>query len=203
MKMLKGLIKKRRFNFEAYFYEEIKILIDLINTFTKTVDYNDLKNSLDDVVRFESNFENYHRSLIEQFKDRSYLPFYWQDLYSVSLCLKRIMTFLNLYYNKCIIFRNDFSFSVLFDTEIKMLNNTRSFFEEYLDNRKYVHELLKNNYQEIKNFSHLYLSIVNNKVINQININNFCEISGVFEKINNENENLNNSLNKILIGTNI
>jgi hypothetical protein len=159
-----------------------------------------LGKKLDQVLGLEVDFESAFQEFNDQLRNRFYVPFYWEDLYSIGLCLRKIFNFLIMYYNKTLIYRNEISCKVLLKAQHELFDNTKSFLREFLKNRKYARELLKNNRYQIKSYMRSYFSLLNFRLQDTHSFDGFYEIRELFEKIIVEHENINNLMNKILIG---
>jgi len=179
-------------------------LLDVLVSFTKAVlsadDYRELEKKLDQVLGIELDFENTFQDFNDQLRNGFSIPFYWEDLYSIGVCLRKIFNLLIMYYNKSLIYKNSISFKVLLNIQLELFDNIKCFFNEYLENKKYARELLKNNRHQLKGSLRSYFDIVNIRIHDTPAFSGFYEIREVFEKIIEENENIHNLMNKILIG---
>jgi len=83
------------------------------------------------------------------------------------------------------------------------LDNVKCFFQEYLTNRKYSEELLKNNQHELKNFVRLYYHGIASISQEQVQSHITSRLLESFLEINTVNNTIQDLLQKILIGTNL
>jgi len=182
----------------------LQVILEVLYRYTTVLlsvnDYKELEKKFDVVLGLEVDFENAFQGFNDQLKNRFYVPFYWEDLYSIGVCLRKIFNLLIMYYNKALIYRNEISYRVLLKTHLELFDNTKSFLREYLKNRKYSQELLKNNRHLLKSYLRSYFELVNSRLQDTHSFERFYEIRELFEKMITEHENINNLLNKILIG---
>jgi len=182
----------------------LQVILEVLYRYTTVLlsvnDYKELEKKFDMVLGLEVDFENAFQEFTDQLKNRFYVPFYWEDLYSIGACLRKIFNLLIMYYNKALIYRNEISYRVLLKTHLELFDNTKSFLREYLKNRKYSQELLKNNRHLLKSYLRSYFELVNSRLQDTHSFERFYEIRELFEKMITEHENINNLLNKILIG---
>jgi len=182
----------------------LQFILEVLYSYTTVLlsvnGYKELEKKFDMVLGLEVDFENAFQEFNDQLKNRFYVPFYWEDLYSIGVCLRKIFNLLIMYYNKALIYRNEISYRVLLKTHLELFDNTKSFLREYLKNRKYSQELLKNNRHLLKSYLRSYFELVNSRLQDTHSFERFYEIRELFEKMITEHENINNLLNKILIG---
>ncbi|MBP7654040.1 hypothetical protein KA977_11495, partial [Candidatus Dependentiae bacterium] len=135
------------------------------------------------------------------FNQKQSLPFYWQDLFSINYRLKNIFdsiigcTHINQFGPKLL---------KLFNIETEIIKNFNCFFEEYLNNIKYSREILTNNQLLFKQFKENYFSYISSERIDSSEkIVWFSEYFHNLKIISEQNEMINNNMNKILISSNI
>ena len=101
------------------------------------------------------------------------------------------------------IYKSRYSFSHFFELEDRILENVLEFFREYLSNRKYARELLKNNQHELKNFVRLYYQGIASISREQAQSPTTSRLLEIFLEVNTVNSAIQDLLQKILIGTNL
>jgi len=202
---MKGILYSfinRQINIEKYLIKGIDILEQIIKLMITGSVYKDLKNSLPVMINLEMEFDDNHEAFNDTLEKRYRVPYYWQDIYEVYQCIIKITDLLNLYYNKSIIYKNEISFEVLFNKELVILKEIKEFFYEYLKNRKYAREILKNLKNENRNFKKIYLNLITVLKENAF-FKGVFEIRDIFEQMGRENESIHYLLNKVMIGTSI
>ena len=202
MKLMKRF-SRRKIDVERHVIGCIDAFIQLIEIYMRSEGYEDLEKNINDIIEIGTEFEKNILSLHEQLEYKFYLPFYWQDIYLITTYLEKMNSLLQMYYNKSIIYKSTDSYKGLFTQEIKILENVKSFFSEFLNNRMYVKEILKNNSYEIKEFSQSIYKVLSRNSKELFLDRTISEIIEVFEMINFENENINNVIKKIFIETNL
>ena len=83
------------------------------------------------------------------------------------------------------------------------MENVLEFFREYISNRKYAGELLKNNQHELKNFVRLYYQGIASISREQSQSHITSRLLEICLEINTVNSAIQDLLQKILIGTNL
>jgi len=200
--VLKGMFK-RKLTLDARIHDCIALSLKLLDLFLSKPGHEQLAGEFDSVCALETEQENLCETFVEDIDRKYSLPFYWEDIYSVFLDLKKLFSLLIVYYNKTCIFKNPKSFSRFFQIQRNILLNAAAFFSEYRNKRLYVAEVLKNNNFEMKNFSKAYFNAVTG-IINFGEESMTCmNILTLFERINEINENLQDSMKKIYIDTNL
>ena len=198
--MILKILNKKKGVVEKALQFILEVLYSYTTVLLSVNGYKELEKKFDMVLGLEVDFENAFQGFNDQLKNRFYVPFYWEDLYSIGVCLRKIFNLLIMYYNKALIYRNEISYRVLLKTHLELFDNTKSFLREYLKNRKYSQELLKNNRHLLKSYLRSYFELVNSRLQDTHSFERFYEIRELFEKMITEHENINNLLNKILIG---
>jgi hypothetical protein len=199
-KMLSNIINKRKGMVE----KALLAVVDALGVFATAVlsahDYRELEKKLDEILDMEIDFENIFQAFTDQLKKRFSTPFYWDDLYSIGVCLRNIFNLLVMYCNKSLIYKSDVSYRGILNVQLELFENIKSFFREYLENRKYTWELLKNNSHQLKSYLHVYLEIINSRMRENPSSTCFYEIRALLERIKSENDSIHNLMNKIMIG---
>ncbi len=202
MRMFAGIMKKR-VELEQGVIGVIAELQQFVEILLESEDYDTLQRNFNRIIEIEADFESSVNMFNEKLVNRYNLPFYWQDIYAVVQCMEKLNSLLHIYYNKYLIYKNTVSYRILLDIERTSLINLKNFFTYYLKNRKYVSELLKNNRLLLKDFLREYIRIVGATLFDGFSHRGCYEIGEVFEKMNDENENIHTMLNKIFIGVNL
>jgi hypothetical protein len=203
MKLVLKEAFKRKQTMEARIHACIGVTRKLLDLFVSKPGHEQLAGAFDAVCALESEQEELCATFVEDIDRKYSLPFYWEDIYAVFLDLKKLFVLLVAYFNKSCIFKSPKSFSQFFQIETNILLNVHAFFSEYRKKRLYVAELLKNNNFEIKNFSKAYFSAVTGIInLGQESLTGM-NILALFERMNEINENLQDTLKKIYIDTNL
>lgn len=182
----------------------LQALIDVLGSLAEVIfsvdDYAGLGKKIDQIISIEIEFETAFQELNDHLKNRFYAPFYWEDLYSIGVCLRKMFKLLVVYHNKRLIYKNKISYKCLLSIQLEIFNNMKGFFREYLDNKKYAHEVLKSIRYLAERYQRLYLDIVKTSIHGDTARFGIIEIGEVLEKLIEENENSHHLMNKILIG---
>ncbi len=196
-------ITKKRIELEKGVIDVITELQQFVKILLKSEDCDTLQRNFNRIIEIEADFESSVHMFNERLVNRYNLPFYWQDIYEVVQYMEKLNNHLHIYFNKCIVYKNTVSYAVLLTVENSILDNIKSFMNDYLKNRKYISELLKNNRYELKNFIREYIQVVNATMFDAFSHKSIYEIGEVFERIHDENENIHSLLNKIFISVNL
>jgi hypothetical protein len=202
MKNLGSMLFRQRIKLDDYIIAGIDILRKIVHLLSNCEPGTDSEQSdeiLDLDLQFEDNFAQFLQSLDKKY----YLPFYWEDVYEVYSNLKKIVAILQTYSTEKRIYKNRISFLHFFELEDRILENVLEFFREYLSNRKYACELLKNNQHELKNFVRLYYQGIASISREQAQSHITSRLLEIFLEINTVNSAIQDLLQKILIGTNL
>lgn len=202
MQLFKNILEKRRFKADDLIMGELDLMIKLISLISKSDFQEGKTQSIDSILETELEYKKHSDLFIQEF-EKSSLPFFWQDIFYVGMALRGIVDLFKSFYSKQVIFRSKYRFTLLFDNELTILNNIRSFFEEYLHNKKYVSNLLTANAYEIDKCTKNCLDVISSSDFNSFEYLKVYKLAEVFERINNENRIINDLLRKIIIGTNI
>jgi hypothetical protein len=157
----------------------------------------------DEIMDLDLQFEDSFTCFLQSLDKKYYLPFYWEDMYEVYSNLKKIVAILQTYSTEKRIYKIRFSFSHFFELEDRILENVLEFFRDYLSNRKYAGELLKNNQHELKGFFRLYYQGIASISREQARSHITSRLLGILLEINTVNSAIQDLLQKILIGTNL
>ena len=184
--------------------EGIEIVLSIVDAMDNENNSSDNFITANRILEIENRFENYEKSFLEAIEKQQCLPACWEEIWKINVSLKDLVNQFSKIFNKEQIFRNSESYSVFYDYQKKFLNNVKSFFADYLVNRKYVYEILLNNQLELKNFMKIYFSRINTVSSNNIeSVESRLRVLGIFEQINEINDRIQNSLNKIYVATGI
>ncbi len=202
MRMFAGITKKR-LELEKGVIDVTTELQQFVKILLESEDFGTLQRNFNRIIEIEADFENSVCLFNERLVNRYNLPFYWQDIYAVVQCMEKLNNHLHIYFNKCIVYKNTVSYEALLTVEHSILDHIKSFMNDYLKNRKYISELLKNNRYELKNFIREYIQVVNATMFDAFSHRGVYETGEVFERIHDENENIHSLLNKIFISVNL
>jgi len=156
------------------------------------------------ILELENKFDSYEKSFLKTVDAGQCLPACWEEIWKINKSLKELVTQFSKIFNKEQIFKNSDSYAVFYDYQKRFLDNLKSFFTDYLKNRKYVYEILLNNQLELKNFMKIYFSRINTvSSDNAAAVESRLKILEIFEQINEINDRIQNSLNKIYVMTGI
>ena len=152
------------------------------------------------ILEIENRFENYERTFLKSIE--GIRPVCLEEFWKINRAFKNLVQKFATIFNKNQVFKNKESYEIFYDYEKKFLDNVTSFFTDYLDNRKYVYEILRNNQLELKNFMNIYFSRMNSvSCDNVVKVESRIKILEIFEEINQTNEKIQNSMNKIYVAT--
>jgi hypothetical protein len=202
MKKLGSVLFRQRVKLDDYIITGIDILRKLIHWLSNSESSTDSEQS-DEILDFELQFEESFSQFLQSLDKKYYLPFYWEDMYEVYSNLKKIVTILQTYAVEKRIYKVHYSFSHFLKFEDRILENILEFFRDYLSNRKYAGELLKNNQHEIKNFVRLYYQGIASLSREQAQSHTISRLLENFLEINTVNNTIQDLIQKILIGTNL
>ncbi|NOY09062.1 MAG: hypothetical protein GXP33_09490 [Spirochaetes bacterium] len=199
MKALIASFLKKRIRIEERLKEEIEIVLKLIDYLIKMRKNEKAENKLASVLEIEAEMENHYDSFLQSIDKKYYLPFYWEEIYDLYMKIKKVFSSLLLYFNRRHILEDTQIFDTFLTTEIKVLNNISLFFDEYISNRKYVQELLKNNGILIKQLSHMHLQIISNTIFESRDSLLKYRLVEVLENIAVTDRSIQDLLNKIFL----
>ena len=201
MKGLARVLFRQRIKLDDYLIDGIDILRKLVELLLNLErgEAEQTNGMLDLELLFEDSIEHFLQSLDKKF----YLPFYWEDMYEVYTSLNKIFATLQAFATEKRIYNARFSFTRFLELEDRILDNVRCFFQEYMGNRKYAGELLKNNQHELKDFVRLYYQGIVSISREQLQSHVTSRLLEHFLEINALNTRVHDLLQKILIGTNL
>ena len=201
MKGLARVLFRQRIKLDDYLIDGIDILRKLVELLLNLErgEAEQTNGMLDLELLFEDSIEHFLQSLDKKF----YLPFYWDDMYEVYTNLKKIFVALQAFATEKRIYNARFSFTRFLELEDRILDNVRCFFQEYMGNRKYAGELLKNNQHELKDIVRLYYQGIVSISREQLQSHVTSRLLEHFLEINALNTRVHDLLQKILIGTNL
>ena len=150
--MMSGFFSRKKNINTMTVTEGLEIVMSIVDVMDKENNASDNFITANKILELESRFENYEKSFIEAVEKRQYLPSCWEEIWKINTSLKGLVQQFSMIFNKEQIFRNSESYSVFYDYQKKFLENVKSFFGDYLVNRKYVYEILLNNQLELKKF---------------------------------------------------
>jgi uncharacterized protein Yka (UPF0111/DUF47 family) len=202
MKSLGSMLFRQRIKLDDYIITGIDILRKLVHLQLNSKQGTDSEQS-DEILDLELQFEDSFNDFLQSLDKKYYLPFYWEDMYEVYSNLKKIVAILQTYSTEKRIYKVRFSFSHFLELEDRILENVVEFFREYLGNRKYTGELLKNNQHELKNFVRLYYQGIASISREQAQSHITSRLLEILLEINAVNSTIQDLLQKILIGTNL
>jgi hypothetical protein len=202
MKSLGSVLFRQRIKLDDYIITGIDILRKLVHLLLISKQSADSEQS-DETVELELQFEDSFGCFLQSLDKKYYLPFYWEDMYEVYSNLKKLVAILQTYATEKRIYKVHFSCSHFFELEDRILENVTEFFREYLGNRKYAGELLKNNEHELKNFVRLYYQGIASISRGQVQSHISSRLLEICLEINTVNSAIQDLLQKILIGTNL
>ncbi len=197
-----GFFSKKKTSGQFSVSEGLEIVRSIVDVMDKENEASDKFITANRILELENKFENYERSFLNTVERRQCLPVCWEEIWKINRALKELVNHFSMIFNKEQIFRNNDSYSVFYDYQKKFLDNAKSFFTDYLKNRKYVYEILLNNQLELKNFMKIYFSRINTVSSDNIAaVESRLKILEIFEQINEINDRIQNSLNKIYVAT--
>ncbi|UCF96331.1 MAG: hypothetical protein JSV89_14270 [Spirochaetaceae bacterium] len=203
---MKNLVKvwfRQRIKLDEYLIAGIDVLQKFVHLLLTNEQEGTYCEQAEGILDLELMMEDGYELFLQSLDKRYYLPFYWEDMFEIYSNLKKIFAILQAYSTEKRIYKPHFSFSHFFELEYRVLENMRSFFQEYLTNRKYAEELLKNNLHELKNFARLYYHGIASIGREQGQSHITSRLLEVLLEINTVNNTIQDLLQKILIGTNL
>jgi len=203
MKSLGKMLFRQRTKLEEYLIAGIDILQNLVRLLSAAKQDSQDPDLTDRVLDLEVGFDDSYAFFLRSLDKKYCLPFYWEDIFEVYSNLKKIFSGLHTYYAERRIYQAPFSFDRFLELEGLVMENTKCFFQEYLTNRKYSKELLKNNQHELKNFNRLYYHGIASIGQARERLYIISRILKLFLEINTVNSSIQDLLQKILIETNL
>ena len=202
MKSLGSVLFRQRIKLDDYIITGIDSIRKIVNLLLISKQGADSEQP-DEVIELELQFDDSFGCFLQSLDRKYYLPFYWEDMYEVYSNLKKIVAILQTYATERRIYKVNYSFSHFFELEDHILENVAEFFREYLGNRKYAGELLKNNQHELKDFIRLYYQGIASISREQAQSHTTSRLLEIFLEINTVNSAIQDLLQKILIGTSL
>jgi hypothetical protein len=202
VKKLGSVLFRQRIKLDDFIITGIDIVRKLVRLLLISEPGTDAGQS-DEIMDLDLQFEDSFTCFLQSLDKKYYLPFYWEDMFEVYSNLKKIVAILQTYSTEKRIYKIRFSFSHFFELEERILENVLEFFREYLSNRKYAAELLKNNQHELKNFVRLYYQGIASISREQAQSHITSRLLEILLEINTVNSAVQDILQKILIGTNL
>jgi len=203
MKNLGKVLFRQRIKLDEYLLAGVEVLHKFLRILLcsepGSSDTEQTEAMLDLQLQLEDGYALFLRSLDKKY----YLPFYWEDMFEVYSNLKKIFALLQTYSTEKRIYKSSFSFSHFLELEARVLENIKCFIGEYVRNRKYAGELLKNNQYELQNFVRLYYHGIASISRDQARSHLTSRLLEVLLEINAVNNVIQDLLQKILIGTNL
>lgn len=203
MKNLIGFLGKKRATIDTKVKEETVIVEKLIDFLIKLGSRNNTEKDIVTILELEAEMEDHAILFLQSIEHKHYLPFYWEEIYDLYMDIKKIFNILVLYFNKRNILENTEIFNSFLTTQEEVMKNITLFLDEYISNRKYVKELLKNNSTLIKNLSKIHLRIISNTVFESKDSLLKYKIIEILESISNIDYDIQDLLNKILLTSGI
>ena len=203
MKSLGQVLFRQRIKLDEYLIAGIDILRKLVQLLLIPTQDSPDSEQTDEMLDLELLFEDSVALFLQSLDKKYYLPFYWEDMFEVYSNLKKIFAILHTFYAERRIYKTRFSFYHFLELEGRVLENVKCFFQEYLTNRKYSKELLKNNQHELKNFTRLYYHGIASISQEREQSHITSRLLELFLEINTVNSTIQDLLQKILIGTNL
>ena len=202
--ILLGNIFRRKNIREMTVTEGIEIVRSIVDVMDSESASSDNFITANRILELENKFDSYEKSFLKTVDAGQCLPACWEEIWKINKSLKELVTQFSKIFNKEQIFKNADSYAVFYDYQKRFLDNLKSFFTDYLKNRKYVYEILLNNQLELKNFMKIYFSRINTvSSDNAAAVESRLKILEIFEQVNEINDRIQNSLNKIYVMTGI
>jgi hypothetical protein len=203
MKNLGKVLFRQRIKLDDYLVGGIEILRKLLQILLGSERGGSDAETTEGILDLQLMLEDGYALFLQSLDKKYYLPFYWEDMFEVYSNLKKIFAILQTYSAEKRIYQSRFSFSHFLELEDRILGNVKCFIEEYLSNRKYAEELLKNNRHELQNYVRLYYHGIASIGKQQAQSHITSRLLEVLLEINAVNNIIQDLLQKILIGTNL
>ncbi len=199
---IKSLVK-RRTEIEKSVIEEIDYVVKLIREIASDENNTDITGKINLVVSIESELEKNYQHFLEVIEQEYVTPFYWEEIFDLYIAIKKIFSLLTLFINKRNMVEDSLNLSSFFVIQDRVMENIKEFLTEYVRNRKYVNELLKNNRYEIKELLKNYLEIVAKNLMERENYGIKLKVIDVLENIVDTDERIHDILMKIMIASSL
>ena len=203
MKSLIGSFVKKRTHIEVKIKEVTAIVEKLIDSLVKLGGRANTKKDMVTILELEAEMEDHNSLFLQSIDKKQYLPFYWEEIYDLYMEIKKIFNFFILYFNKRNVLEDTEIFNTFLITQKGVMKNITLFFDEYISNRKYVRELLKNNNNAIKTLSTIHLKIISNTIFESKDSLLKYRIIEILESISTIDYTIQDLLNKILLTSGI
>jgi hypothetical protein len=183
----------------SLFWKRVKLekiaenFLDKVINITESV--KDRKDS-DYIESAQNDLSDYYYGVMESIQDNA-LPFWWEDFFNVENELKSLVSQLIIYTNNINLIETQTPFEKLLEREILILKDIKNFFSEILTG-KYDFVLMKENYlNHEKEYSKI---LMENGETSEESSALYSPVVRIFERINNINENISDSLGNITLG---
>ncbi|MCD6122430.1 MAG: hypothetical protein J7K04_11385 [Spirochaetales bacterium] len=203
MKNLIYSFVKKRAHIEVKIKEETVIVEKLIDFLIKLSGQPNTEKDIVTILELEAEMADHYSLFLQSIDKKQYLPFYWEEIYDLYMDIKKIFNFLILYFNKRNVLEDTEIFNAFLNTQKGVMKNIVLFFDEYISNRKYVRELLKNNNTIIKTLSKMHLKIIGNTIFESRDSLLKYRIIEILESISTIDYTIQDLLNKILLTSGI
>ncbi len=155
--------------------------------------------SAEELERNENEFSEYFYAVVNSMDDYI-LPFWWKDFFSIETELKSLFSEMVIFTEKIRIAGNRISFDLLLKQEILILEKIKKYFTEILpgtvsDSRLFIEEISADN----RNLQKSFVEFLRLNRQDQDSRNSLLNWD-FFEKLNQINERIFNSLTKINLG---
>jgi hypothetical protein len=128
-----NMILKIRSRKKGIIERSLQALIDVLGSLAEVIlsvdDYAGLGKKLDQIISIEIEFETAFQELNDHLRNRFYAPFYWEDLYSIGVCLRKMFKLLVVYHNKSLIYKNTIFYKCLLSIQLEILNTYEGIFQ--------------------------------------------------------------------------
>ncbi len=199
--ILEVLTIGKRLEFETYIHKEIELIKKSIEILLNNKTFHDLESALNDMENIDKNFSELICDLNKDCESNLRKPFYWTNIYSLCHEFQVLFSILNMFYHQEKIYKMIPSYQSLFHSQLLILKNINNFIDEFIRNRKYISELLKNNENEIKNFSRIHLSSMEKSHMSENSSREKFELLRTLAILNNKNKEIQIILNEIFISS--
>lgn len=203
MKSFAKVLFRQRIKLEEYLIGGLGVILEFLKLLAASGRNGRGPDSADEVLGLEVAFQDRFTLFLDVLEQKYSLPFHWEDIFEVYTSLRKIFAILLSYYAERRIFKPKLTFSHFFEAEARILENLKCFLQEYLSNRKYCQELLRNNHHELKDFNQLYYQGIASMAREEARSPATLQILQQLRQINTVNASIQDLLHKILVGTNL
>jgi hypothetical protein len=201
--ILELIVTGKKLDFEWFIKEEILKINALIDFLIEHPSGEELFQCADEIETLILDFQDLIGELNCKCEENNRKPFYWTYLYSFCFNLRILFNHYYLYANQLMIHKTTISAAPVLKSQKLILENVGNFVLEYINNRKYVSELLKNNLNEINNLSRLLMLIIEKTPRTKDNSPLMFEILRSLREANYVNEKNHVAMNEIFIQSHI